>query len=264
MATQNRMYVPTHPGEAGNIKIKSLAVPIEDGITAFLAANGIAALFNKNTWPIVGGGGTYTSGQWNITTTGTGAAAAEATTPGGGILITTGSTSTFNTDLSSKQVWTPVADKYIAFAARIQVSHATQIGFDLGITNSQADPQTTDFTDSIEFRKAVGGATVVGRVRGDSGTAASTSTLLTMTAATEYEIGFYAKLNATAGNCQGSWFVGVTGGPYTETAFTANQRAQLARILTTPPSFAFNLSGKGTTGVNPTMTVTAALLQADN
>lgn len=264
MSTSNKFYMPTHPGLAGVVRVKDVHVPVEDGILAYMAANGLSALFNKNQWPVIGGGLAYTSGQFNITTTGTGAAAAEATTPGGGLLVTTGSTSTFNTDLSSKMVWTPVANKVIAFGARVQVSHATQIGFDLGIANSQADPQTTDFTDAIVFRKAVGGATVVGRARGDSGTAASTGTLLTMVAATEVEIGYYAKLGSTAAACQGAWVTGVTGGPYTVTPFTANQLAQLARVLTTAPSWAMNISGKGTTGVNPTMTVTTALLQVDN
>lgn len=165
-----------------------------------MGSNPIARKFGARPFQGIGDGLTYSTLDWTVTTTGTSAAAAADVS--GGVLLTSGSTSTFNTNLQSITNYTPGAGVgapasdvgWIAGGWILQSSSITAEGFDVGFGASTVAPQNADYTDTISFRMAVGAGTIVGRVRGDSGTAASTATLFTATAATDLFLGFYASL----------------------------------------------------------------------
>ncbi len=163
MATSRKTYLNIQPKGLGEHKVIDEHIPTEDLCGAFLATNLAGKLFNKNSFPIIGGFMPYTSAQWTVTTTGTSAAAAQATSAGGGVILTTGSTSTFYSGLQSKAVVTPTTGKVYAAMARVQVSHATQVGFNFGFANAQADPTGTEYTDFIGFRKAPASASLMAR-----------------------------------------------------------------------------------------------------
>jgi len=259
MATNSKAYLPTHPGPVGTRRVADYHIPPEDSVGAYMAAFPIGELFEKNTFPKISGAHAYTAAQWTVTEGGTGDAYAEATTAGGGLLITCPSDDDFNMSLQSKQLWTPVADKCFSAFFRIQVSDATGIGFHLGFGNTQVLPFTTDFTDKVMIQKAIASALVVGSVRGNSGTAAASGTLGTIVAATEIEVGFECIIGASAALSRGTWFYNGTA-----TSFTADQRTQLFAILTTPPSVFFTIDATGVTATTPTITVTSAVGMVDN
>lgn len=260
MATSKKMYVPTRPGPIGSVKLDQYHVPTEDKDGAFLAVFLVGQMFEKRTFPILGGGLPYSSGQWTETKTGTGAAIAEATTAGGGALFTTGSTSTFYSGVQSKWGVTPTAGKRYSFQAIVQVSHATQVGFNIGFANVQAGPTGTEYTDFVGFRKAPTSASVYGTVIGNSGSVTQTSSALkTAVAATEYRISCWFYLGATAADCYGSFVVDGT-----ETTMSSTLITELFKLLTTAPTdFSATVFFTGTSGNNATGTVTSFLAEVD-
>jgi len=264
MATnKNLRYTP----KDGPPSISSRVLHLEDkdGDGHRLPANLFAALTEKNMAPIIGGpigqAFSLTSAPgWTLTVGGTGDALAASTT--GGVLITTPSDDDFNMDLESVLTVTPTSGKWYGMVARIQVSHATEIGFRIGLGNQQALPFTTDYTDFIGISKAITSANVVGRVRGNSGTAADSSTLGAIVADTEIEVGFACKVHATEPVGYFTYKTASAAIP-TVTKFTSSQLTQLAAILTTPPTCYWRIHATGTTGQNRTMTVTSFMAGGD-
>lgn len=265
MATSYKTYANLHPGALGAHKLAQEHIPSEDGFGAYMGTYLMSILLGKNSFPLVSGFMPYTAAQWTVTGTGTGAAQAQATTPSGGVLLTTGSSSTFYSGLQSKATVTPAAGKVFSFIARVQVSHATQVGFNLGFGNAQADPTGTDYTDFIGFRKAPTSATVKGTVIGNSGSVTQTATLVVPVAATEFWLGFYVDLESTAGTCSGSWFYGTDPYNMTELAMSSTILTEVVKFLTTAPSdFSLTAFATGTSGNNATCTVTTLLGMVDN
>lgn len=267
MALGTKVFFPTHPGQEGaqfpsDMKFSDAHITKSKyaggGLPPFL----LGALFQMDMFPYVGGQCAYASGAWTVTTTGTGATAAQAITQGGGILLTCGSDSTFNTNLQSKGIWTPVAGKRVVALARIQTSDITTVGFEFNIGNSQVDPGTTNYTDVVGIKMAVGAGTTVGKVRGNSGTQ-DTQALGTLSAATEMFMGFEFTLSATAASVEGGFFMGTNILSATYYPFSAAQQAQAAAILTTPPSMYLNLHAKGSAS-NPTVTYTSVYAGVEN
>ena len=260
MATTKDAFLET-ARNPGSLKHRQLHIPTGEGVGGRLPQNIFAQLFEKNMAPIIGGGmtpdlsTTLTVPGFTASTGGTGDPTGYSTS--GGLLITAPSDDDFNINLESALQFTPATGIWYGMMARIEVSHATQIGFRMGFGNSQALPFTTDYTDQVTISKAIASALVVGKVRGNSGTVADTGTLGTIVAATEIEVGFYCYLHATA---QAGYFF------YNETAtvFTADQLTALATILTTPPTCMGNINATGTTGNTPTMTVTSFIAGQDN
>lgn len=181
----------THPGHSYNVSPATKHFP---GGSVFMRAssNRAARTANKVPFQGIGDGVTYSTLDWTATTTGTGAAAALNT--GGGVLLTAGSDSTFNTNLQSKNLFAPGVGKKIQAWMRVQTSDITTVGFDWSFGTSAVDPSTTNYTDCIKFKMTVGAGTVVGRVRGGSGTEAASATLYTMAAATDAFFGFNVDL----------------------------------------------------------------------
>lgn len=256
MATTHETWPCTTKGGAGAIRARKQHLPPEDGAGFGLATYTIGMLFEKNTFPIIGGPWAYDANSWTIVTGGTGDAQAEASTAGGGVLITAASDDNFDTTLTSVQGMTPTTGKRLTCLARFQVSDATGIGFYIGLTTGGAAaalPFGTNYTDAIAIRKAIASATITGHTRGNSGTAVNT-TLGTGAAATEVEAGFEVMLDGSAGQ----WFYnGVV------TDMTATELAQVLAILTTPPTMYATLHVTGVTATNPTLTVTTFLMQVD-
>lgn len=264
--TKNMRY----PAREGPPSIRSRLLHFEDlnGDGHRLPANLFSQLFDKNMAPIIGGGinddyaTSLTVPGWSVTSGGTGDATAGATTQGGGLLITCPSDDDFNMNLESTMTVTPTSAKWYGMVARIQVSDATGIGFRLGLGNSQVLPFTTDYTDFVGISKAIASANVLGRVRGNSGTAAETGTLGAIVAATEIEVGFCCYLHATNQAGYFTYKVATADTP-TVTAFTAAQLTALATILTTPPTSYWNIHATGVTGTTPTITITSFIAGGD-
>ena len=254
MATNAIGYASRHPGPRGRLDDRDLHFST-DKAGAHLPFNELASLFECDMGPKIGGHFRYTAGDWTVTTGGTGDSVADAVTSGGGVLITAASDDNFDTTLDWTAVATPVAGKWYSMLARIQVSDATGIGFRIGITtggSAAALPFGTDYTDQVTISKAIASAAVLGKVRGNSGTAADTGTLGTIVAATEIEVGFDVYVHATSPS--GFWFYNGV-----RTAFTANQLLQVIAILTTPPTSYWTVHVTGVTGTNPTLLVTSLI-----
>lgn len=265
MGENHKLYIPTHPGNVGSKRIKDYIVPVDDGSGGYQPAFVLGNLLEKNMAPIIGGGfnqdyaTSLTVPGWSVTTGGTGDATANATTAGGGLLITLASDDNFDMTLDAVGTVTPTSGKWYHLSARFQVSDATGIGFKIGLTTgggAAALPFGTNYTDVIAFSKAIASAAMVGTVRGNSGTAADTATLATIVAATEVEVGFAFYLDAT--EAKGYWVVNDT-----VSGFTAAQEAQLNALLTTAPTMYWTIHGTGVTATNPTMTITSFIAGGD-
>lgn len=254
MPLNSKLFMPTHPGLLGVNKVADQRVPEEDGLCSFLPAT-IAALRSGQFYTVADMGCHYVAGEWTVTTGGTGDAQANATTAGGGALITAASDDNFDTTLDSVVPITLASGKRFAFVTTFQVSDATGIGVKIGFTtggSAAALPFGTNYTDVIGFSKAIAAAPLVGTARGNSGTAANTGTLATMAAATEVTVGCFGIAHATTPMLQ--FYVGTPGGGGTITPGTADQLAQLTAHLTTPPTMYFTLHVTGVTATNPTAT----------
>lgn len=261
MATNTAVHASEYPTSSASAVAKNLHFATT-ALGGRFPANIIAQMMECNMGPILGGGGAnglYTTGDWTQVNGGTGDAAATATaTPGGGIIVTHPSDDDFNMCFDYPApipAANMVTGLWCFMLARIQVSHATQVGFRIGLTTGSAVqpiPFTTDYTDQITFSKAIASANVLGKVRGNSGTARDTATLATCVANTELELGFWCQLSS--GTSSGSWWVDGT-----ETAFSADQLTALTDILTSPPAMFWGWNGTGTTGNTPTMTVTSLI-----
>ena len=262
MATQLELWLPPFKGRSGQPRsaLVKQGAPQGDGMGAGMAAFLGGQLLFQNTFPVIGGFWPYTTGQWTVTTTGTGATVTQATTDGGGLLLTAGSTSTFNTNLQSIQTLTLASGRKFGAAFRLQVSDITAVGFSLGFGASNVDPITSEYTNAVFLRKTAAGATLIGNVRGASGTIAASGTLATLVNTTEIMCGFYGVYSTTAANCSGAWWTYDTTNGYLETPFTAAQLTQLAAMTGT---CYYNLNAKGSAG-NPTVTVTSAFGYWDN
>lgn len=196
MSTNIRHYESTHPGQEGtalahNMHFSPVSLQTGQYAGGFFPSNMLAELFGKSLFTSVGGNQLYQSGGWTVTTTGTGAAAAQAITKGGGVKLTAGSSSTFNTNLQSIMSWTAVVNKNVAVLARLQTSDITTVGFELSIGTSAVDPGSTNYTDCVKIKMAVGAGTMVGSVRGNTLTQSNSGTLNTAVAATDFIAGFY-------------------------------------------------------------------------
>lgn len=249
------------------VRARTLHFDDREGDGHRLPANLFAALLEKNMAPIIGGPFKGTVGLtamdgWAVTTGGTGDALANGVA--GGILMTAASDDDFDMTLDSVMTVTPTTGKWYSMVARIAVSDATGIGFKLGLTTGGGAaplPFGTNYTDVIGISKAIAAATPVGTVRGNSGTAADSANLATMTTA-EVEVGFAAYLHATQPAGYFTYKTATADAP-TVTAFTANQLTQLAAILTSPPTMYWTIHVTGVTATNPTLAVASFIAGAD-
>lgn len=263
--TKNARYTPAQ----GPPSIRSRTQHFEDsdGDGHRLPANIFAQLFEKNMAPIIGGAypvdvGTLTVPGWTVTTGGTGDAIAAHTD--GGLLLTAASDDNFDMTLDSVLAVTPTTGKWYSMVARITVSGATALGFKLGLTTgagAAALPFGTNYTDVVAISKAIASAAVLGTCRGNSGTAADSGTLGTISTA-EVEVGFAFYLHATTPQGYFSYKTATADAP-TFTAMTSDQLAQIAAILTSPPTMYWTIHITGVTGTNPTLAVTSFIAGAD-
>lgn len=266
MTTKNQRY----PTEQGPPSLRSRFMHHEDGDhDGFrLPANMLSRMFEKNMAQIIGGGGNPNLGTsltvpgYTVTTGGTADATAYSTT--GGLLMTLASDDNFDMTLDSALNVTPTTGKWYSMLARITVSGATALGFKIGLTTGAGDaalPFGTNYTDVVAISKAIASANVVGTCRGNSGTAADSSTLGAIST-TEVEVGFAFFLHATTPAGYWSYKTAAAETP-TITAFTSAQLTQVAGILTSPPTMFWTIHGTGVTGTNPTLNVTSFLAGGD-
>lgn len=251
MATQKQNSVIPYKGDVRanitDLYASELAVAHASGLQGgYHPVNLLGDLFAKKSYPKIGGGLAYVSGHFTATTTGTSAAIAVSATDGG-LKFTTGSTSTFYSGLQSTMAPLVVSTagniKRYKGSWLIKYQDVTKIGGWYGFGNSQADPSTTNYTDFVGFKKAPNSATLTTYVRGNSGTA-STSTLSVTTAnTTEFVVEVDFVIGAS-GIATGSW---ITGG--IRTPMSAADITQLIAIVTSnPATFAMTTFNVGTTG----------------
>lgn len=262
---RHKMYVPTHPGFIGipSWRIRDYQVPFEDFVGGFMPANLPAMLLAGQATGWYGPFGPSTN-RWTTTLTGTGAAVANAAVEGGGILFTTGSSSTFNTNLESVMTFPAVTGRTYGGAFRLQVSAHTGIGFNLGFGNSQVLPFTSEYTDFVGIRKAIASGDVYGGAIGNADAFTETSAkLLTMVDAAEIFIGFSYYLDATAPYGQ-FWYYDSTNLKFVAVEFRAAINTEVGKILTTPPTMYANANFTGVTGTNPTATSPLGVFWMEN
>lgn len=263
--SKNLRYSP----KAGPPSIDSRTLHFQDmnGDGHHIGANLFSRVLEKDMAPIIGGGHVpvvsgLTVAGWTVTTGGTGDAIANHTN--GGLLLTAASDDNFDMTLDSVLAVTPTAGKWYSMVARLAVSNATGIGFKIGLTTgagAAALPFGTNYTDVIGVSKAITAATPVGTVRGNNDTASDSSSLATVTTA-EFEVGFAAYLHAT--NPAGYFtYKAATSSKPTVTLFSTAQLAQLALILTSPPTMYHTIHITGVTGTNPTLAVAGYIAGGD-
>lgn len=232
MATPLAHYESSHVGNKAGIS--SFHVDPSNGDPlAYHPANAFSKNFQKLVLAeiVQGAYPNTTTGQlWTVSVPNTGDSFAPATTQGGGVLATCGSDGTFSTNAASVLTWTPVVNKWVCAAAILQTSDITTVGFEFGIGSTQIDPATTDYTDCVGFKMAVGAGTIIGKVRGNSGTVANSSTLYTATAATDLFCALAFNLGVPV--LEGSTVLGTGASSTTQTlaVATAPQRAALSQI----------------------------------
>ncbi len=267
MATTKNVRNAISPGPPSVYsRIMHLQDPSGDGFR--LPANQFVAMTEKNMAQYIGAGvnpnlsTSLTVPGFTVTTGGTGDATGYSTT--GGLLMTLASDDNFDMTADSALAVTPTSGKWYGMVARITVSGATALGFKIGLTTGAGDaalPFGTNYTDVVAISKAIASASVLGTVRGNSDTAADSATLGTISTA-EVEVGMCFYLHATAP--QGYFtYKAATDTKPTVTAFTAAQLAELALILTSPPTMYWTIHGTGVTGTNPTLNVTSFMAGGD-
>lgn len=200
-----------------------------------------------------GGFHQYASGLFTVTNDGSGTFAQASGATARGITWTDaapadGEDASLNT---LKTVTVALNKPYTAWA-EVYLSDCDDMGLSFGfVTSTSVDPITTDPADSVFFRKAKNAATLVGRVRANSGTAADSGTLLTVADATWYRLGiqFYFGNGSptdytTAATVAGSYCNFIVGTlntttgdwTYTTTAATSTQMTALIAIFNTTPA----------------------------
>lgn len=170
--------------------------------------------------------GVYSATEWTATNDGAGTSAPSASAP---LVLTTAGTSGNKSMVQFIQAWTPTARGNRAWGyVRVALSAATTTQtFWTGFTTATTDPLGATPTNVIALQKATGAATMVGT----SQTAGSTSTLLTLADATNYDIGFI--LTPTSTTSVGvQWFIkSALSSAWTKTTQTATITAGQLRFM---------------------------------
>ena len=253
MATDKELYTPTHPGAKGLTKIKKMHVPALDGAGSHMAAFMAGRALEKYVAPIIGCGVPVGTGHWTTHVSGTGATVAHSSGKSTGLKFTTPTDDNFNMSYQSLMTWdfssTNLDGKWVCMIFRVHVDDIANIGFALGLGNTQVQNFTTDFTNKVVFNKAIAAGAVTGVVRSASGTARATGTLGTLVNDTEVELAVTFKKGATAAASAGAWWYNGT-----KTAFTSDQLTALAALT---GALQFTVNCTGVTGASKNMTVAA-------
>lgn len=274
MGTYRNSYPATKPSE-GN-KHRVLHAPPSDNQDAGFATNLLARQIEKRVLMQIsptshietldGGIASVSSGPYLFTIDAdpSGNAVAMAA---GGLVLKTGANIGDDTLMSSVVSWTPSAGtltagvskpQKIRIRARLQVDDADKVGFFLGLSVATTDPVNADGTDLIAIRKAPTVATVIGRVKGNNGTARDSGTLATMADNTDIELVLHADIGSTAALSSGSFWVNGT-----QTKFTSAQVTALYDMLTTPQAM-YAVLGIRTSDTNSrTLTTQDVLIEVD-
>lgn len=133
----------------------------------------------------------------------------------------------------------------VVFAAKVKselLVHANNgTSLEILIGKTSTDPITTPTVDFIGFDVAAGATPAVKfRARGNSGTAADTASLLAPTDNTFFYVMGYAYISATTTEILGGAWANTSGfdamTEANQVPLTANQKTQIAALLTTPPT----------------------------
>jgi len=245
----------------GLTQLSKLLTSNADDLGALMAAFPAGRYFAEN---LVTVDSVYSNAGWTETKSGTGAGLAQSTAEGGGALLTAPSDGSFNINMQSIFKFPFVTGRHFGFGAIIELSDIAGVGFSIGFGNSQAAPFGTEYTDFIGVRKAIAGATVLGKVRGNSDTAADTPAFATMANATRLYVGGWFIPDSSSDTGSVGEFIVHDGTTPGHIELTAAQKAQLHKYFTTPPSTYANINMTGTTGNNPTMNVVRAAFFSGN
>lgn len=240
MATDTEIRVPTHPGlEVAGAISHRLRVNASEGEFGWANPFILPGMVGKKTLFAFGGGIPYVVAEVTETKDNSGT----ITIGADGLVFTTGGSDDndigFLTNrklgnLAQATANIPFAGMFIEAHVSVSIPDITENDFWFGFADV-ADPIASAPNDHISFVKTDGAATMVGRVRGNAGTAADSGTLHTFVANQKVRLGIRAYLG-TASTTWGEFWVCAegAGGIPTRTAFTAAQNAQLFAWLTTP------------------------------
>jgi len=240
MATSVDNRIPTHPGlETAGAVSQYLQVSPSEGEFGRMAGSVLAWFEGKKTLFAFGGPFPYVASEVTETKDNSG------TMPIGadGLAMTTGNgddndlgflTNKKLGNLAQGTANIPFAGMFIEAHLMVSLPDITENDFWFGFSDV-ADPIASAPNDHISFVKTDGAATMVGRVRGNAGTAADSGTLHTFVANQKVRLGIKAYLG-TAATTWGEFLVTPcgAGGVTTRTPFTAAQNAQLFAWLTSP------------------------------
>lgn len=252
--TNKELFAPTHPGLSRTPEMdpSRLHFAFGDHLFGGHPANELARLMGKRTHWTLGNGvyipsitATATNYPLAITITdNAGGATGSVGYDSAGVLVLT--VDDANTaEIRAKAIELPSVlsniqagkPMHVCAGMRIASTDVAHIGyaFGLGVNASAASGLVgNDHTDELIIRKGVAAGTVTGRVRGNSGTAAASATLITQTASVYSVVGFSALIGSTAAECAGFFYANGT-----KTQFSDDQKTQLFAMLTTPPQLAF-------------------------
>lgn len=130
----------------------------------------------------------YAAGEWTVTTVGAGSAVSKTTD--NAMLFTTDTGASDLVQLQHLHTFTPAANAFAAYYARIQVSDENTSHNYFGASSADTSIVASEPANYAMFKKASGGTTLLGRSNDAGGTGSDTASLITTwAAATDYDIG---------------------------------------------------------------------------
>jgi hypothetical protein len=241
MSTTFSSRIPSRTGlEQGGAYTDKIHVSPSEGQFGYLGENHISRMEGKVMAIQFGGAGGYGSSRFIETKDNSSTIAYGAL----GLKFQTNNPAVDNDDvgITSQDSVVLVPNKIYKVLARQQHAESQKMGFRIGFGGgfaSTSQPEAfTACNDAVMIQKNNGSANVYGSVIQNGAGAQNTGTLLTITAATDFVVGFEFVIGvdatgvATAGLCRGLWWI--NGVP---TNFTSAQLTALAALYnTTPPT----------------------------
>lgn len=259
MATDLYNYIPNRPGlDSGGEVTPRLMVNPAEGQLGYHSANILASMDGKALSYGFGGMIPYVAARVTETKDNSSTIAYA----GSGVKFQTQATPTDNDDIviNSLETITLAAGKIYKLSMDVNISSVANLGFTAGfITSGSTEIYTAAPADGVYLIKAKNAATVILRVVENSGTAADSATILTMTDATRALISFEFYCGASAAASWGNVYVNGT-----KTAFTGTQLTGLFNMVnTTAPTLAAHLGFRVNSTTQRNAVVSHFLAEAD-
>ena len=241
MSTSVGSRIPSRTGlEQGGAITEKIHVAPTEGQFAYFGENHLSRMEGKCMAITFGGAGGYGAARYietkdNSSTIAYGSLGLKFQTNNPAV-------DTDDVGITSQEAITLVPNKIYKTMVRQQHAEAQKMGFRIGFGGgfaSTSQPEAfTAANDAVMIQKNAGSANVYGSVIQNGASAVNTGTLLTVTAATDFVIGFEFVIGvdstgaATAALCRGLWWINGIATPFSSAQLTA-----LAALYnTTPPT----------------------------